>query len=110
MKQAHSSQEATRDKTTGKPELEEEKKKNQFARNLQSFVFERRQEAAVKISNEHFPLFSDPSKKHVFVAKCIDTHVMIDKVVRAHTALEFHDGCWHSTTALAKRSEMDDRE
>jgi hypothetical protein len=93
-----------------KPESEEEKKKKPARKKSPKSVFERRQEAAVKISKEHFPLRLDASKKHLFIAKYIDIHLMIDMVVRVCTGLEFHDGCWHLKTALAKRSEIDDRE
>jgi hypothetical protein len=94
-----------------KPESEEEKKSKKPARKKSpKSIFERRQEAAVKISKEHFPLRSDPSKKHLFIAKYIDIHLMIDTIVRVCTGLEFHDGCWHLTTAFATQGEMDDRE
>jgi hypothetical protein len=43
-------------------------------------------------------------------AKYIDIHLVIDAVVRVCTGVEFHDGCWYLSTALAKRSELDDRE
>jgi hypothetical protein len=64
-----------------KPEPEEEKKKKPARKNSPKSVFEQRQEAAVRISKEHFPHRSDPSKKHLFLAKCIDRHLMIDAVV-----------------------------
>jgi hypothetical protein len=93
-----------------KSKSEEEKKKKPAIKKSPKSVFERRQEAAVKISKEHFPLRSDPSKKHLFIAKYIDIHLVIDTVVRVCTGVEFHDGCWHLSTDLAKRSEIDDRE
>jgi hypothetical protein len=93
-----------------KSESEEEKKKKPTGKKSPKSVFERRQEAAVKISKDHFPLRLDASKKHLFIAKYIDIHLVIDTVVRVCTGLQFHDGCWHLMTALANRSEIDDRE
>jgi hypothetical protein len=59
----------------------------------------------------HFALRRDPSKKHLFMAKYIAIHLEIDKVARVCVGLEFHDGCWHLNTVLAKRSEiMDERD
>jgi hypothetical protein len=31
-------------------------------------------------------------------------------VVRVCTGIQFHNGCWHLTTVLAKLSKIDDRE
>ncbi len=90
-------------------ETEKEKKKKRKKTSPKS-VFERRQETAVTISKEHFPLRLDASKKQLFTANYIDIHLVIDAVVRVCTGIEFHDGCWYLSTALAKRSELDDRE
>ena len=87
-----------------KLESEEERKKKLARKKSPKSVIERRQEAAVKISKEHFPLRSNPSTKHLFIAKYIDIHLMMNAVVRVCTGLEFHDECWHLTTALAKRT------
>jgi hypothetical protein len=75
--QAHSSQEATR-RETKEAGVGRRKEEKAARKNSPKSVFEQRQEVAVKISKEHSPLPSDPSKKHLFVAKHIDTHLMID--------------------------------
>jgi hypothetical protein len=93
-----------------KKATEEQKKKKAAVKKSSKSVFERRQEAAVTISKEHFPLRNDLSKYHLFVAKYIDMHLVIDAVVRVCTGVEFHHGFWCLSTALAKRSEIDDRE
>jgi hypothetical protein len=88
-----------------KPESEEEKKKKPASKKSPpKSVFERRQEVAATISKEHFPLRLHASKKHLFTAECINMHLVIDAVVRVCTGVEFHDGCWCLSTALAKRA------